>query len=286
MGRTRLTCGLRWAPMLVAVLALAPQASKALLINNGLAPPEPANVLTGMVSEMVVVRDLGCAQASHLSCPTAGSPTTVAVAAGAEVPDLRIRDTSVLLHESLLSDFISADQEARVHLDGGFADEIELSGKSHLEVLGGGAEAIELHDESTIRLDGDTSQQLVLAGQARGTILGGFSPLVTVGDQAFLEVLGGATFGGLPALVRLGVDGEGVIEVHGDGFELDGVPVPYGMLEASEGMLTGTLLDGDPASFDVFRGENARILLVPELSCSLLVATAALMLARGSRQRA
>lgn len=54
------------------------------------------------------------------------------------------------------------------------------------------------------------------------------------------------------AVSNLRVAAGAVIEVWGDGFAVDGVPVPFGNLIAADGVLTGTLAAGDPlvAQFD------------------------------------
>jgi hypothetical protein len=47
---------------------------------------------------------------------------------------------------------------------------------------------------------------------------------------------------------------QAVVEIVGTDFQIDGVPVPYGVLGAQSGAITGTLASGDPLDAVVWRG--------------------------------
>ena len=60
----------------------------------------------------------------------------------------------------------------------------------------------------------------------------------------------------------------------GAGFEVDGIPVPYGDLTALTGTLTGTLLSGDSLYAEFGQGSSyytGTITLVPEPTTALLL---------------
>jgi hypothetical protein len=52
----------------------------------------------------------------------------------------------------------------------------------------------------------------------------------------------------------LSADDNAVITVVGGGLKVDGVPVPFGDLEAETGVLTGTLSSGDPINSAFYQG--------------------------------
>ena len=83
----------------------------------------------------------------------------------------------------------------------------------------------------------------------------------------------GGSIGGVVAL------GSGTITIAGIGFNL-----PLGNITATSGTLTGVLLDGSALSVTFGRASTATIMLVPEPSTALLLATELLVLARKRRR--
>lgn len=87
-----------------------------------------------------------------------------------------------------------------------------------------------------------------------------------VADDATLTVTGGLIgvgFGGTPIVAS----GNGVIELVGTGFTVNGAPVPYGPLVATTGTIAGTLASGDTISdlptATFSRDAGGQIVLVP-----------------------
>ena len=70
------------------------------VINNGLAPPAPSNVIDSSRPDLrfqdVFVRNVGC-DGTFTTCGSPGAPTTVELAAGGQVWELVGRDTSSLI---------------------------------------------------------------------------------------------------------------------------------------------------------------------------------------------
>jgi hypothetical protein len=75
----------------LALLLVPTTPALALVINNGLSPDDPANVIDSVVGEDVWVRNLGCPQCGGLDPDQA---TGVEVVAGAELGDLYVRENS------------------------------------------------------------------------------------------------------------------------------------------------------------------------------------------------
>ena len=69
--------------ILLLLLASGP-AHGSILINNGLAPPNPANVISTAIADLVLVQNVGCDVVSQgRPCPMPGGPTKVALVNGA-----------------------------------------------------------------------------------------------------------------------------------------------------------------------------------------------------------
>ena len=141
--------------------ALPGGAGAYIVLNNGLAPPNPANVIDdGIYSgDYVLVRNVGCPPSGHETnpCPSPGDPTEVELTIGGAVKYLYPRDTST------------------VTMNGGTVDSLWAQDFSTI-TMNGGTVAWDLgaYDSSTITMNG-------------GTVLAG---LVTHDSGALIEIVG------------------------------------------------------------------------------------------------
>jgi hypothetical protein len=84
----------------------------------------------------------------------------------------------------------------------------------------------------------------------------------------------------------LNIQNNGQITISGSGFEIDGVPVDYGIYTALDyplGTLTGTLTSGDLMNNDFEIYDDASIFLIPEPATLLLFCVGSLWLRRRNR---
>jgi len=249
---------LRLSPALVLFLvAAAPVGAATITINNGLAPPNPANVIdanNSFPSDRVIVANVGC---EHAICDSPGAPTSVELRAGGEVGD------SVLVFES-----------SQFKLAGGSI----LSGPP-----GGGVNVLGANDSSVVSITDGSVDALVLFGASSATMTGGSVPYVQVGG-ATMSFQGGR-------IDRIQVYDGGTVTVFGASFSVDGAPVPFGAVMPDFGELTGTFLFGDPIDIlftrRAFDGPGTgALVLVPEPSTALLLVCGLLSLVVKFRRRA
>lgn len=155
------------------------------LINNGLAPPNPANVFALTDNRPLVVRNAGCPQFSTI-CANPGAATTVEAAAGSVANIARVQDTSHLFVRGYVTS-LRARGSSTVDLSGG-AGGLFARGQSAVTVTGS-VHPITLIEQATLTFEGAggrfqsfDSAQVFIRGNA---ILGGGS---ASGDsQVFLE---------------------------------------------------------------------------------------------------
>lgn len=259
---------------LVVALAAAPARAIPIVIDNGSAPPNPANVLSA---------DLPDAEYQVRDSAT-GDPTAVLVLDSATYFSLQVFGRSSARVEGGSGGFgqtqlLSAGDEATLVIAGGGANFISVGGRASL-ILESGGHAL------------GPDSFLGVAGDATATILGGVvaESGLLVEERGAVTIRGGQfvdLFGDTPGLWT--ISDEGVVTVHGTGFAIDGVPVPAGLVTATGGILTGTLESGEALHVRFSRlGPTARLVLVPEpLSVTLLgVGAAALALRRAQRAHA
>ena len=252
---------LRLSPALVLLLlGAAPVGAATITINNGLAPPNPANVIdanNSFPSDRVIVANVGCEHEVPAFCESPGAPTSVELRAGGEVGD------SVLVFES-----------SQFKLAGGSI----LSGPP-----GGGVHVLGAGGSSVVTITDGSVDALVLFGASSATMTGGSVPYVQVGG-ATMSFQGGR-------IDEIQVYGGGTATVFGASFSVDGAPVPFGAVMPDFGQLTGTSLFGDP--IDLFFTRRAfggpgtgALVLVPEPSTALLLVCGLVNLAVKFRHRA
>ena len=124
--------------ILVSFLAGGP-AHGFVLINNGLAPPNPANVISTDVADGVGVQNVGCDVVSQgRPCPMPGGPTKVEVVNGAYTGSLIARESSsITMSGGRNGGVIYGFDTSSVELSGGtiFGDIIALD-SSNITIFG------------------------------------------------------------------------------------------------------------------------------------------------------
>jgi len=279
-------------PALVAGLLLAsPVAAGAesFLLNNGLAPPAPSNLIDDAryLDDHVYVRNVGCGTPYFESpCAEPGAPTDVEFADGGDLFALRSYDSSTITVSGGEVFTVEGNDTSSVAISGGNPRNVAGWGSSTVTIDGGHSNfQVFAYESSTIVINGggpmgvgaDMSSTVMVNGglvpvllcQSPGTtitVTGG-----TVGDLqqdsecGAVTVSGGTVAGLWPApsstiTVVGGSVGEAyigpgaAIEVVGRGFAVDGSPVPYGDLVAENGTLMGRLASGDVLDMEFDRG--------------------------------
>lgn len=223
----------------------------AILINNGLAPPNPQNVidhfLTSDVFDTVDVHDRFCTPSDDCSNPS--GPTTVAI------------------------------------VDGGVASNVLVYGNSHVDMSGGEVHGLYLAatDDASIIMSGGVVHSILEAtGRASIELAGGYVDFqVRADDSSYLAIAGGTIGGSSIADIR--VLGSALIEIFGSDFAIDGIPVGFGDVSALTGQLTGTLGSGELIDNDfehVLGAGTIRLMPIPEPGAGLLLAAGLIALAR------
>jgi hypothetical protein len=191
--------------------------SAAIVINNGLAPPNPNNVIDDMAywPEPVCVRNVDCGIPDPIDpCLTPGDATEVEVTDGGAVASLYVLDSS------------SVTMSAGV-----VAGSLVAFGSSNVSMRGG---------EVGMYLSADDSSAITMSG--------GFAVWWLASDSSTVVMSGGDVFDDMTARESSS------ITIVGGSFEVNGVPVPYGDLAAQTGVLTGTLASGDPINVPFHQG--------------------------------
>jgi cysteine-rich repeat protein len=194
------------------------------VINNGLAPPYPVNVIDDAAysGDTVFVRNVGCPPHwggpgvnAYDPCPNPGGPTEVDVVDGGAVLRLLAYDSSTVTISAGQMAFLAAADSSTVSMSGGVVTVNLVVGST-----------------STVTMSGGTVQyDLEASGSSTVTISGG-----TVGSSLYAY------------------DHSTTITIEGNGFAVDGEPVPYGDLDAQTGSLTGTLASLDPIDNVFYQG--------------------------------
>jgi hypothetical protein len=253
-------------PRLVCALALALVAAapaNAVVIHNGLAPPNPANVIdagNSFPAENVNVQNVGCDVTVQFPCVAPGAPTAVSLVNGGVVGGALI-----------------AFESSTVTMSGGSVTGTLIANGSSAVGMSNGAVSGDLiaNNSSTIAVSGGSVAGSVIAFDSSAvTLAGGFVTGDLVGfDSASVTMNGGWVGGKLLAVES------SAITLFGTGFAVDGTPVGYGPIAALSGTLTGTLLSGDALGnpfchagcTQIGSPLTGLITLVPEPSTPLLI---------------
>jgi hypothetical protein len=282
-------------------LPAAPASATFLLVNNGSAPPDPANVIEAGEStqaDQLGVRNVGCTGTGP--CASPGASTAVRIESGAQLGSAECFDTSQL---ELADGQLGTNPVSQSLLTARDAASVTMSGGT----VAGAAGSL---GSASFTLSGGTLGAVLFAeNQSQLTMSGGEVAMGQVFDAARLRIVGGRVRGGLQAFGdgRIRVEGglldtagndeeilafaNSVITVVGDAFAVNASPVGYGPIAATSGQLTGSLASGDPIDI-AFRhagataGLTGQIVLsapsaapVPALGALPQVALAALLAA-------
>jgi hypothetical protein len=241
--RSRTVYLLHVAFAVLLLSAAGPAQAISIVINNGLAPPNPGNVINDATYSgdvAVYVRNAGCPPAwpnggADLECPSPGAPTAVAlVQNGAVGGNVEVRDSSTLtMSGGAIGNQLKAYDDSTITLSGGTV-------MNRLEAL----------NSSTITMsDGYVGENLDIMHSSTFTMTGGtVDNEVVVGGSASFTMSGGEIGGELHAT------NTAVITIVGYGFEVNGSPAPYGDLTVQTGTLTGTLASREPIDTEFHQG--------------------------------
>lgn len=222
------------------------------VINNGLAPPNPANVIDASNSfpnASVFIHDVGCDATisangdpdSYQGCASPSTPTSIEIVAGGQIGNpinapsgagaLDVFDTSTFaMNRGFVRFNIFARQSGHVVVTSGFVSEdLRVMDSASAVSAGGSIDNLLVRESGTAVVRGGTLR----VGPADAGIL-------SVAEFATLTVLG-------------------------SGFAVDGSLVPYGPLVATSGTLSGVLASGDPINNLFFRDDvTAQIVPIGE----------------------
>jgi hypothetical protein len=276
--------------LLAAFLLVLPSAAGAvIMINNGLAPPNPANVIDETDDYRVYVRNVGCPPGwpkggGRDHCPSPGAPTEAVIVAGhhsAAVGDSSTLTLSggsvsgiatsefpnVTISGGEVQHYLDARDFPTVTITGGYVRAMGAFHSAAVIVTGGIVdEYLDATMSTTVTVSGGEVGRLGVGGSSTATISGGLLGRVGARDSAAITLTGGElrslSVGDSATLAMSGGTVEGglsaydssLIELVGAGFAVDGVPVPYGDLSAQSGTLTGTLESGDPVNNTFYQG--------------------------------
>ena len=301
----------------VLILALGgPAQAIPFVINNGSAPPNPANVIDhliyGDVGDALLIRNVGCppgwpAVSPDGPCPSPGGATAVEVVSGGSVYRLDTYDTSTVAVDGGSVGRLYAYDSSTFTMSGGVVEYGLYAQHSSTITMSGGVVQgdLEAHYFASITMsDGvvwddlaasETSNIMMSGGNVGGNLFASDFSTITmsggnVGHDLVSRYFSTVTMSGGTLGDFLMAYESSTIILKGSDFMVDGVPVPYGDLAALTGTLTGTLEFGDSLNNMFFQGGyagsvNGTIRLVPEPSTSLLLAFGLMALAAGRRRR-
>lgn len=323
------------AGTLAWTLAAGAATAQQVVINNGLAPPTAENVIDAADaygSHDVFVRNVGCGVIFPYDAPCAapGAATQVVLVPGGLVGfallvydsssiavsgglagNLRAHDSAsvsitggsvgntleindsatVVLSNGSVGQFVYTYDAANLAIQGGSVATVIVAGSSTLSVAGGTLGSVSGYGYSEILLSGGSVASFVTSiFESRVRVTGGAIAGVLAANESGQVTWSGGSLGGMIVAY-----GDSTIRVRGAGFAVDGVPVAYGPLAASEGVLSGTLASGEPFAnpichsgcLDDFGNPATGLVTVPEPG-RLLLDAAALATVGGilrSRQR-
>ena len=264
------------------------------VINNGLAPPNPDNVIDDGTYEgdTVYVRNTDCppgwpAVSPDDPCPAPwGEPTEIAIVVGGEVGFLRTYEASTIRKSGGVTASLYAYDTSTVTMSAGFAGVLRAYGTSAVTMSGGEMWELDAHDNSTITMNGgwvfdrlktnDSSTftmnggsvdyNLIALDFSAVTISGGSVYRLTTNGSSTVTISEGTvnsliTYGSSTVTISGGTLGwslnahdSSTITMVGRDFAVDGVPIPYGNLTEQTGTLTGTLASGESIDNIFYQG--------------------------------
>lgn len=146
-----------------------------LVIHNGLAPPDPANVIDADYDPFlfdVFVRNVGCGNEFPFDgpCPAPGAPTAVALVEGGVVENrLEVYDTSALDVSGGSALLLRARGHSTLSMRGGtITNTLEVAESAFASITGGSVEQfVQLFDAATVELRGGRVARVLPAGASR-----------------------------------------------------------------------------------------------------------------------
>jgi hypothetical protein len=233
-----------------------------ILINNGLAPPNPANVINDAGYDVVWVQNVGCNSMVEYPCASPSAATTVAIEPGGSVSHLlQVYESAFLAMSggSVEGMLIGYDSSSITMSDGWVGLTLRGEGTSSVTMSGGWLDGrLTAEDSSSVTLSGGSVGGTVLAHDwASMTISSGRVESISNPDLTVSVLSSGyssiTVFGGW-FRHDLEARGSSTITIIGSDFMVDGVPVPYGELTALTGTLTGTLASGETLNNEFCQG--------------------------------
>jgi len=230
---------------------------------------------------------------------------------GGTVWTMLLNGRSRLHHDATLGagwiQTLYAVDDASIVIDGRYRGIVALSGRSTLLHDGTIDGTISIVDQAHMTLQGGP-----IATQAdSGVVMSGAGSLLMISGRitdnglqaegdASIEMLGGTIDGAGVQLAgdasmiwrggeisRMSLDQLATLIIHGAGFEIDGVPVPLGLVSVTSGLLSGVLESGEAFSVPFTRSLGTQLLLVPEPTTGVLLGLGlALLGGRSSTRRA
>jgi sulfatase modifying factor 1 len=192
-----------WALALVVVMGVAARGvADTIVINNGLAPPNPDNVIDAGNSypgDWVYVQNVGCDATVEYPCPLPwGDATSVELVEGGEVLSLFTYETSTVTVSGGSLSYLQARDSSIVTLSGGSVGSLSADGSIVTMIDGSVADYLAASGSSTVALSGGTVGSLV-AGDSTVTMSGGSveAGLDAVGSS--IVTLSGGSVGHLEA---------------------------------------------------------------------------------------
>jgi len=251
-ARERVRC---WPGLVLTCTTIvgALPASAIVVIHNGLAPPNPANVIASELDgEDVYVQNVGCDVTVEDPCASPGAATSVTFVTGNGPDSIHARETSTIILAGSTQPFAGDPSFVTHELATGF-------------IRAGFTMNAFAYDESTLRVEGGGAGVIMATDDATLTVTGG---LIGVG------------FGVTPLVAS----GNGVIELVGTGFTVNGAPAPYGPVAATTGTIGGTLASGDAisglptATFSRYDAGQIVLIAAPPVPALGMLARSALLL--------
>jgi hypothetical protein len=218
---------------LILILADASASAQLVTLNDG-----ATHVVDFTTTDWYQVTNVGCT--SFCSNPVQ-PPTHLTLNSGADIPG------SVEIFGS-----------STITVNDGYPYDVDLWDWAHASVHGGQVSSVNLENYTGATITGGWSWFLRAHGFGSSTITGGEVDIVELADTHTLHMSGGESDGvflndsssfvwsGGWISDRHGAGDNSHTQIVGTDFQVDFVRVGYGIIEASEGVLSGNLEEGNP----------------------------------------
>lgn len=166
-----------WLVSLLLVGSAALTAQADVTINNGSAPPDPANVIDDATyaAELVHIRNENCLPPPPFECSEPGDPTLVHMLSGADVQSMVIYDSSAAaLFAGASLGSIDVGNHGTFTMSGGSLGSSDQYGSGKVFISGGDVTgSTEVLFFAEIEISGGTLQSMLLQYGSQGRIEGG-----------------------------------------------------------------------------------------------------------------